>query len=179
MVKISIITPVYNTKKYLRRCIESILSQSYSNLELLLINDGSTDESGLICDEYAKNDSRVKVFHTSNGGPSRARNIGLENISGDYVLFVDSDDWVDDKFISHYLCDNYQEYDAIFGMWDIQTNNGIINPSTLNKPYIGNDFAKAEIELSGKYSFELNCNKMIKSEIISTNIIMSRFRWNR
>lgn len=166
MVKISIITPVYNTKKYLRRCIESILSQSYSNLELLLINDGSTDESGLICDEYAKNDSRVKVFHTSNGGPSRARNIGLENISGDYVLFVDSDDWVDDKFISHYLCDNYQEYDAIFGMWDIQTNNGIINPSTLNKPYIGNDFAKAEIELSGKYSFELNCNKMIKSEII-------------
>lgn len=164
--KISIITPVYNTRKYLNRCIESILSQSYSNIELILIDDGSTDGSETICDMYAKKDSRVKTFHISNGGPSRARNIGLENATGEYILFVDSDDWVDKEFVSHYLCNNYQEYDAIFGMWDIQTNKGIYNPSNLNKPYIGNSFIKGEIELSGKYSFELNCNKMIKTDII-------------
>lgn len=124
MDKISIITPVYNTQKYLKRCIESVLSQTYSNIELLLIDDGSTDESGKICDEYANKDSRVKVFHITNGGPSRARNIGLENATGNYILFVDSDDWVDNQFVSHYLCDNYQDYDAIFGMWDIQTKIG-------------------------------------------------------
>lgn len=166
MDKISIITPVYNTQKYLRRCIESVLSQTYSNIELLLIDDGSTDESGQICDEYASKDSRVKVFHILNGGPSRARNIGLDNVTGDYILFVDSDDWVDDKFVSHYLCHDYYKYDAVFGMWDIQTKNGVLNPSTLDKPYIGDDFAKGEMELSGKFSFELNCNKMIKTDIV-------------
>ena len=87
MDKISIITPVYNTQKYLKRCIESVLSQTYSNIELLLIDDGSTDESGKICDEYANKDSRVKVFHITNGGPSRARNIGLENATGNYISF--------------------------------------------------------------------------------------------
>lgn len=171
MDKISIITPVYNTQKYLKRCIESVLSQTYSNIELLLIDDGSTDESGKICDEYANKDSRVKVFHITNGGPSRARNIGLENATGNYILFVDSDDWVDNQFVSHYLCDNYQDYDAIFGMWDIQTNKGIYNPSILDKPYIGADFVKGVIELSGKFSFELNCNKMIKTEIIKKHNI--------
>jgi glycosyltransferase involved in cell wall biosynthesis len=171
MDKISIITPVYNTQKYLRRCIESILLQSYSNIELLLIDDGSTDESGLICDEYATKDPRVKVFHTSNGGPSKARNLGLENVTGDYILFVDSDDWVDENFVSHYMCDNYQAYDAIFGMWDIQTNKGVYNPSMLDKPYIGDDFAKAVIDLSGKYSFELNCNKMLRTEIVKKHHI--------
>lgn len=169
--KISIITPIYNTQKYLKRCIESILSQSYSNLELLLIDDGSKDDSGRICDEYANKDKRVKVFHVTNGGPSKARNIGLDNVSGQYILFVDSDDWVDKDFISHYLCEDYKRYDAVFGIWDIQTNSGITNPCSLNEPYIGDDFVQGVMDLSGKFAFELNCNKMIRADIVRENNI--------
>ncbi len=91
---ISIIVPVYNTGKYLSFCIESILSQSYNCFELLLIDDGSTDESGVICDEYAEKDSRIRVFHKKNGGVSSARNLGLDNALGEWVYFVDSDDEV-------------------------------------------------------------------------------------
>lgn len=96
---ISIIVPVYNTEKYLRRCINSILAQTYVDYELLLVNDGSTDGSGNICDEYAKNDSRVRVFHKTNGGVSSARNVGLEEAQGEWVTFVDSDDWIDEHFL--------------------------------------------------------------------------------
>lgn len=89
---VSIIVPVFNTGQYLSQCIESILSQSYCSFELLLIDDGSTDESGAICDEYAKKDSRIRVFHKENGGVSSARNFGLDNAIGEWIYFVDSDD---------------------------------------------------------------------------------------
>ena len=92
---ISVIVPVYNVAPYLRQCIDSILSQSYPYLEVFLIDDGSTDESGAICDEYAQQDSRVKVIHKSNGGLSSARNVGLSWASGEWISFVDSDDWLD------------------------------------------------------------------------------------
>lgn len=92
--KISVIIPIYNAGKYLHRCIDSILSQSYCNLEILLIDDGSTDASGYICDEYAKNDSRVKVFHKENGGASNARNTGLDHCTGEWISFVDADDYL-------------------------------------------------------------------------------------
>lgn len=91
-MKFSIIVPVYKVEKYICSCIESILNQEYPDLELLLIDDGSPDNSGIICDEYAKSDSRVKVFHQVNRGVSYARNVGLNNASGEYVLFVDADD---------------------------------------------------------------------------------------
>ncbi len=91
---VSVIVPVYNRENYLRRCIDSILAQTYTNFELLLIDDGSTDNSGKICDEYAERDNRVKVFHKENGGVSSARNVGLDNAKGEYIIFVDSDDWV-------------------------------------------------------------------------------------
>ena len=94
MFKISIIVPVYNTEKYLDRCIQSILSQTYTDFELLLINDGSTDSSGAICDKYAEQDSRVRVFYKENGGVSSARNVGLNNAEGEYIIFVDSDDYM-------------------------------------------------------------------------------------
>lgn len=94
---ISIIVPVYNVEKYLSKCIESILHQTYKNWELLLIDDGSHDNSGKICDEYALNDSRIKVFHKANGGVSSARNLGLEKALGDFIMFVDSDDWIGEK----------------------------------------------------------------------------------
>ena len=91
---ISIIVPVYNTEKYLDRCIQSILAQTYTDFELLLINDGSTDSSGVICDKYAEQDSRVRVFHKENGGASSARNLGLDNARGEWIGWVDSDDWI-------------------------------------------------------------------------------------
>lgn len=94
MEKISIIVPVYNTENYLVECVESILNQSYENIELILINDGSTDSSGKICDDYSKIDCRVKVMHKPNGGQSSARNCGLDLATGSYIGFVDSDDWI-------------------------------------------------------------------------------------
>lgn len=90
--KISVIVPVYNVEKYLRRCIDSILAQTFTDFELLLIDDGSKDSSGEICDEYARNDERVRVFHKENGGVSSARNLGLDNAKGEWVSFVDADD---------------------------------------------------------------------------------------
>ena len=95
---ISVIIPIYNTEKYLPRCIESVLAQTYRNLDIVLIDDGSTDNSGKICDEYAEKDGRVRVFHKENGGPSSARNLGLEKArekSSEYIGFIDSDDWAE------------------------------------------------------------------------------------
>ena len=92
---ISVIVPVYNTERFLDRCIQSILTQKHTDLELLLINDGSTDSSGEICDKYARQDSRVRVFHKENQGASSARNTGLDYARGEWVTFVDSDDWID------------------------------------------------------------------------------------
>lgn len=93
-VKFSIIVPVYNTANYLRRCLKSLVNQSYHNLEIILINDGSTDESPEICEEYAQFYENVRVIHKKNGGQASARNEGLKNSVGDYISFVDSDDYV-------------------------------------------------------------------------------------
>lgn len=93
--KISVIVPVYNVEQYLATCIDSILMQTFSDFEVLLIDDGSTDRSGLICDEYANNDNRIKVFHKENGGVSSARNLGLDNAIGEWIGFVDADDWIE------------------------------------------------------------------------------------
>lgn len=98
--RISVIVPVYNAKRYLRRCVDSILCQSQQDFELLLIDDGSKDESGEICDEYAAKDSRVRVFHKINGGVSSARNLGLDNAQGEWVAFVDADDDVEEEYLS-------------------------------------------------------------------------------
>ena len=92
MPKISIIIPVYNTENYLHCCIDSILAQTYTDFELLLIDDGSTDKSSKICDEYAEKDSRIRVIHKENGGANAARKLGIEKANGEYVIFVDSDD---------------------------------------------------------------------------------------
>lgn len=97
--KISVIVPVYNVEFYIRKCIDSILVQSYTNFELLLIDDGSTDGSGKICDEYAEKDDRIRVFHKPNSGVSTTRNIGIEKATGYYVAFIDSDDWIEKDYL--------------------------------------------------------------------------------
>jgi glycosyltransferase involved in cell wall biosynthesis len=94
-MKVSIIIPVYNAEKYLRQCIDSVIQQTYRDLEIILVDDGSTDNSGKICDEYAIKDSRIKVFHINNSGVSFARNKGIQESSGQYLMFVDSDDYID------------------------------------------------------------------------------------
>ena len=96
---ISVIVPVYNVSNYLKECVDSIINQSYKNIEILLIDDGSTDDSGKICDKYAKKDKRIKVFHKENGGLSDARNVGLDNCSGEYICFIDSDDFVTNNYV--------------------------------------------------------------------------------
>lgn len=106
-MKISIIIPVYNSEQYLRACIDSVLEQSYTDFELLLINDGSSDASGKICDEYALKDARVKAFHKENGGVSSARNLGLDHAKGEWVCFVDSDDFVSDVFLKEIIQELY------------------------------------------------------------------------
>lgn len=140
--KISVIVPVYNTEKYLHRCIDSILSQTFEDFELLLIDDGSTDNSGMICDEYANRDSRIKVFHKSNGGLTSARNHGLKYATGVWIAHIDGDDWIApdmfDKLIEKAEEDNadivfcdfyfaYSESKIIYRTydWEKQGNDGL------------------------------------------------------
>lgn len=114
MPEISIIVPVYNVEEYLSRCIDSILNQTFTAFELILVDDGSTDNSGLICDEYKKIDSRIKVIHKENGGLSSARNSGLNIASGEYVAFVDSDDLIDRNMIELMInCANNNDADIV------------------------------------------------------------------
>lgn len=96
---ISVIVPVYNVEKYLKKCVDSITSQTYKNLEIFLVDDGSTDSSGQICNEFEKNDARIKVIHKKNGGLSDARNAGLDRAKGQYYAFIDSDDYIQDNTI--------------------------------------------------------------------------------
>ena len=97
---VSIIIPVYKVEKYLAQCIESVLSQDYSNIEVILVDDGSPDKCGLICDEFAKKDSRITVIHKQNEGLSSARNSGIDIAKGKYISFIDSDDYISEKYIS-------------------------------------------------------------------------------
>lgn len=107
---ISVIIPIYNVEKYLPRCIESVISQSYKNLEIILVNDGSTDNCSKICDNYLLKDSRISVIHKKNGGASSARNEGLEKVRGEYITFVDSDDYIHPLFVEKLfrLCEDHR-----------------------------------------------------------------------
>lgn len=96
---ISIIVPIYNVEEYIHQCVDSIINQTYTNLEIILVNDGSPDICGTICDDYALQDARVKVIHKTNGGLSDARNTGLDNAKGEYIVFTDSDDFIHPQFV--------------------------------------------------------------------------------
>lgn len=109
MPKISVIVPVYNVEEYLNRCVDSILNQTFSDFELILVDDGSVDKSGIICDEYVKKDKRVRVIHKKNGGVSAARNIGIDEAQGEYISFCDSDDYLENTFFQRAMeiCKEY------------------------------------------------------------------------
>ena len=102
MMKISIIVPIYNVENYIRQCVESVIAQTHQDLELILVDDGSPDNCGRICDTYAEGDSRIKVIHKENGGLSDARNVGVANATGEYILFLDGDDyWIAPCFLEN------------------------------------------------------------------------------
>lgn len=128
---ISIIVPVYNSEEYLRLCIESVINQSYKNIEIILINDGSTDNSGEICNTYANNDNRIRVIHTKNNGPATARNIGIENSKGSLIFFIDADDYIENNALE-LLVKNYNQHKAEIIVGDFnKIKNGIVEKSMM------------------------------------------------
>lgn len=123
--QISVIVPVYNMAKYLQRCIDSIISQTFENWELILINDGSTDESAIICQKYEEKCERIKLVNVSRGGVGRARNIGINQAKGDYIYFVDPDDYLNPTHLQNYA-ENIIKYDIVYQgyrLFDEKTNN--------------------------------------------------------
>ena len=125
-ILVSVIVPVYNVEEYLARCVDSILSQTYRNLEVILVDDGAKDSSGTICDSYAQRDTRVKVVHKENGGLSSARNAGIDIARGEYLEFVDSDDWLEPDAVESMLHQAvvHQVELVLGGRWDVSARTG-------------------------------------------------------
>ena len=134
---LSVIVPVYNVEKYLDKCINSILSQSYKNLELILIDDGSTDESARICDKWGKFDKRVKVFHQENAGQQAAQSVGIKNAVGTYMSFIDSDDWIDSCMYER-LVPYMENCDLVTSGMHVEDSNGKLITDTVDNFPAGN-----------------------------------------
>lgn len=147
---LTIIVPVYNTEGYLAECINSILEQTYNDWELILVDDGSTDDSGVICDDFAQRDSRIKVLHTENGGASHARNAGIEHATGKWIAFVDSDDYVENNWLQN-LSMTIQENKAELYMWGnyIEQKNNIFQKEVI--PQHLNTTSSTNFILTGTY----------------------------
>ncbi len=166
---ISVIIPVYNVEKYLDRCLISVINQSYKNLEIIIVNDGSTDGSYLICLEYAKKDNRIKLFNKSNGGLSSARNYGIENSSGEYLAFIDSDDYVDCNMFYDmlFIINKHSAQIAscarlkVFGNGNIETQYNSLETKVFNRRCIIESF------LLNKFFDASVCNKLFRKEIFS------------
>lgn len=122
-MKISVIVPVYNVEPYLQECLDSIINQDYHNLEIILINDGSTDNSGSICDNYAQTDNRITVIHQENKGLSRARNAGIKQATGDLISFIDSDDWINQGMYSTIIDNLTDDIDIALMPYPSSENN--------------------------------------------------------
>lgn len=136
--RISVIVPVYNVEKYLPRCIDSILAQTFTDFELLLIDDGSKDKSGEICDEYSKKDNRIRVFHRENGGPSKSRNFGIYKSLGEWIVFIDSDDYVSIDYIETFFKynDTFDENIQVIQGCHIFSDDDQISPNYVERKYL-------------------------------------------
>lgn len=162
MPKVSVIVPVYNTEKYLPRCIDSILAQTFTDFELILINDGSSDNSGAICDEYAAKDKRITVIHKENGGVSSARNKGIEIAQGEWIAFVDSDDYIANNMLTSFKIKSEDNTDIKIGRITSLGYN-----ANVSGPISDRTISIDELRL---YTKQLNiqspCSKLYKSSII-------------
>ncbi|MGN1123077.1 MAG: glycosyltransferase family 2 protein [Eubacterium sp.] len=157
---ISIVVPVYKVEQYLDRCVESIVSQTYKNLEIIIVDDGSPDNCPQMCDEWAKKDNRIKVIHKENGGVASARNVGIAAATGKYITFIDSDDYVEKNLISHYIS---QGDDGDVYVCDFQYNN-----DCEAFDYSSNQISKADALkciAKGDYKYGIMCNKLYKTDI--------------
>ena len=166
MIKVSVIIPVYNTIKYLPKCLDSVINQNYQNIEIILVDDGSSDGSEKICDDYEKKDSRVIVFHQENGGVSLARNNGIKKASGEYICFIDADDFVHSDYIKT-LVDNLNENTlSICQIEKFQENVNIpINGNTGKKILDKDHF----IDLCNMSLLNTPCCKLYNKNIIEKN----------
>lgn len=166
---VSIIVPIYKVESYLQRCLDSIVNQTYANLEIILVDDGSPDGCPQICDEYAAKDNRIVVIHKENGGLSDARNTGLDICKGDYISFVDSDDWINDCYIQR-LLSSIENSDADIAVASCKYISN--NPIYANKifPLASGEICYEDIllEIFGKHnpSFVAACIKMFSRSLI-------------
>lgn len=172
MKKISVIVPVYNVEKYLKRCIDSIIGQTYKNLEIILIDDGSTDESGCICDAYKEKYHNIYVIHKENGGLSSARNQGLDLANGDYVVFVDSDDWLPSDSIN-YLYSLVENDKSDFAMGQFCRCGDVVDINTdtkriFNYVYSSAEFLKKFFKIGTQENVQYACAKIFKKELFAT-----------
>lgn len=160
---LSVIVPVYNVEKYLNKCIESLINQTFTDFELILVNDGSTDNSGVICNLYQLKDSRIKVINKKNGGLSSARNIGLEIAKGEYICFIDSDDWVR------------------LDMFEIMLNSIIESNCDMAicefEKYYEGQKVSAEVEVNNSYSI-VNKNDLINQMYTDKRVLLT-VSWNK
>lgn len=173
-MKFSIIVPIYKVEKYLRQCVDSVLSQSYTNFELVLVDDGSPDNSPVICDEYATKDCRIKVIHKPNGGLSDARNAGLDEAQGEYVLFLDSDDWWDDKDALAKIDNSLDRSNAdvlIFGMKKFFSQENRMGDIRIPQKCNTDDSTLTYVQIMQKYMLTnvyvaCACDKVVRRSLI-------------
>lgn len=175
---ISVVIPIYNVEQYLRDCLQSIINQTYNNLEIILIDDGSPDNCGKICDEYEKKDSRIKVIHKKNGGLSDARNYGLKLATGKYITFIDSDDYVDMHFIE-YLYSAIKRTNADISFCDYTETKGTMDLNTEKLLYdnfgeevYNNLEMLKQLYIPQKHGYEFVAwGKLYKTELFTKNNI--------
>lgn len=168
-IEISIIVPVYNVEKYIRECIDSILEQTFSNFELILVDDGSTDHSAYICDEYNNLDKRITVIHKENGGLSSARNAGLDIARGRFITFIDSDDFIDKEFCKSML-KKMVDSNADIVICDFVRFESIPiilekNSAKTNEKYLDGLVACEELYSDKAVKFTIVCGKVYKSDL--------------
>ena len=172
---ISIIVPVYNAEKYLNRCIESIINQTYKNLEIILVNDGSKDLCGQICDEYSVKDSRIKVFHNTNHGVSYSRNYGIKQSSGQYLMFIDADDFIDLDYISKmYNIILNNDYEVVFTNHVLDYGNNKIIKNFVSKELQNScdiSYPKYINLYFNSYVLSSSCKILFNKNIVSSNKI--------
>ena len=161
---ITIIVPVYNVEKYLGTCIKSILLQTYRDFELILVNDGSKDKSGKICDEYALKDNRVRVFHKKNGGVSSARNYGIEHAIGQWICFIDSDDTIDSTYLEDFQLTDIS-YDLYMQGYKKRTRRTVLNVYSFNG-YMYEELSDIVSYSELNYIINSPCFKLYKRSII-------------
>lgn len=168
-VKISIIVPVYNVEDYLEKCITSLTNQTFQDIEIVLVDDGSPDNCGKICDDYATKDARVTVIHKKNGGLSSARNAGIKIAKGQYLMFVDSDDWVEPNFCETAL-EKLGKYDVdilSFGYNWIKSDGNIKEMSTDKDKTLSSEKGIKELITLKDVIYNLPCNKIYKAELFN------------